>query len=101
MIFVIKLFQRNVAFDIATHMRPQLESSIKESVVRAVDEALLSHWRHETIVGIRSVFRGLKEGGGSSGLGGADARAMYERAKTDFLSQRGRRLSHASLDLPL
>lgn len=92
-IFVAKTFQRNVSYEVCAMLESKLQHIIAHAVTKAISDSLDKRIAEKTLLGIRSIYRGVV-GGYSNG--NPDLSKMYEKSSRDFCEATG--LPH--LDIP-
>ena len=79
-IFVVKMLQTNVAHDVCALLEPRLHAVVASAVTKAMPESLDRRIAEKTLLGIRSVYRGIA----AYADDGADVWRMYEKSSRDF-----------------
>lgn len=79
-IFVVKMLQTNIAHDVCALLEPRLGAIVSSAVAKAMAENLDKRIAEKTLLGIRSVYRGIA----AFSDGGPDLWRMYERSSRDF-----------------
>ena len=80
LIFIVKMLQTNVAHEVCALLEPRLHAVVTGAVAKAMPESLDRRIAEKTLLGIRSVYRGIAAYGGD----GPDIWRMYEKSTRDF-----------------
>ena len=79
-IFVVKMLQTNVAHDVCALLEPKLQAVVSNAVSKAMSESLDRRIVEKTLLGIRSVYRGVATCAGDD----PDFWRMYQKSSRDF-----------------
>lgn len=79
-IFVIKMLQTNVAHEVCALLEPKLHAIVSSSVSKAMSESLDKRIAEKTLLGIRSIYRGIAAYTSDS----PEIWRMYQKSSRDF-----------------